>query len=518
MSIVLKRALLSVTEKNGVVDLAQRLADFGCEIVSTGGTAKTLRQAEINVTEVSELTGFPEILDGRVKTLHPKVFGGLLALRDKPEHTSALETHGIAPFDLIAVNLYPFEKVLEGKSLTDDELIEFVDIGGVALLRAAAKNYKNVLVVCDPDDYGMVLTEMQNPLGVSDKLRQALAVKAFAHTAHYDAVISSHLKTRWEIKEKFADETTIGLRKIKALRYGENPHQHAAVYRESGTPAWGVVSADVLQGKEISFNNYLDCEAAWQVALSFTEPVCVIIKHNNPCGVATAKSPAEAYRWALMCDPVSAFGGIVGFNRAVDRETAEEVSKLFVECVIAPSYHPEALEIFKTKKNVRLLQQPTLLSAPYQMDVRRISGGYLIQDTDNLSSAEFRVVTKKPVSDEERASLDFAWRVSKYVKSNAIVLARGCQTVGVGAGQMSRIDSIKIASIKMKQAKLDMGASLVMASDAFFPFRDVVDEAAKLGVTAIVQPGGSIRDNDSIQAADEHGMAMVFTGTRHFKH
>ena len=515
---LIRRALLSVTEKTGVVDLAHRLSDLGAEIISTGGTASILRQAEIGVTEVSALTGFPEILDGRVKTLHPKVFGGLLGLPDKPEHANAMETHGIAPFDLIAVNLYPFEKVIQGKSMEDDELVEFIDIGGVALLRAAAKNYKNVLVLCDPADYGIVLQEIQNPQGVSEELRQRLAVKAFAHTAHYDSVIASHLKSRWEIKDKFAEEMTIGLRRLKTLRYGENPHQEAAVYRESGTPAWGVVSANVLQGKEISFNNYLDCEAAWQVALSFTDPVCVIIKHNNPCGVATAMKPAEAYRWALMCDPVSAFGGIIGFNRAVDRETAEEVSKLFVECVIAPSFHPEALEIFKAKKNVRLLEQPTLLSAPYQMDVRRISGGYLVQDIDLLSGAEFKVVTKRQPNEIERASLDFAWRVSKYVKSNAIVLARGRQTVGVGAGQMSRIDSIKIASIKMKQAKLDVGESLVMASDAFFPFRDVVDEAAKIGVTAIIQPGGSIRDADSIQAADEHNMTMVFTGTRHFKH
>ncbi len=515
---LIKRALLSVTDKNGVVDLAHRLNDLGAEIISTGGTASILRQAEINVTEVSQLTGFPEILDGRVKTLHPKVFGGLLGLPDKPEHANAMETHGIVPFDLIAVNLYPFEKVIQGKSLDDDELIEYVDIGGVALLRAAAKNYKNVLVLCDPDDYGAVLQEIQSAGGVTEELRRKLAVKAFAHTAHYDSVISSHLKTRWEIKDKFSEEFTIGLRKLKTLRYGENPHQEAAVYRESGTPAWGVVSANVLQGKEISFNNYLDCEAAWQVALSFTEPVCVIIKHNNPCGVATAKTPAEAYRWALMCDPVSAFGGIIGFNRAVDRETAEEVSKLFVECVIAPSFHPEAIEIFKAKKNVRLLEQPTLLSAPYQLDVRRISGGYLVQDIDMLSGAEFKVVTKRQPSETERASLDFAWRIAKHVKSNAIVLSRGRQTVGIGAGQMSRIDSIKIASIKMKQAKLDVGESLVMASDAFFPFRDVVDEAAKIGVTAIIQPGGSIRDNESIQAADEHGMTMVFTGTRHFKH
>lgn len=515
---LVRRALLSVTDKAGVVDLAHRLSDLGSEIISTGGTASTLRQAEINVTEVSALTGFPEILDGRVKTLHPKVFGGLLGLPNKPEHANAMETHGISPFDLIAVNLYPFEKVIEGSKMSDEELVEFIDIGGVALLRAAAKNYKNVIVVCDPNDYGLVLTEMQNPNGVSEELRRKLAVKAFAHTAHYDAVISSHLKTRWEIKDKFPEEKTIGLRRLKTLRYGENPHQEAAIYRESGTPAWGVVSANILQGKEISFNNYLDCEAAWQVALSFTDPVCVIIKHNNPCGVATAQTPAEAYRWALMCDPVSAFGGIVGFNRTVDRETAEEVCKLFVECVIAPAYHPEALEIFKAKKNVRVLEQPTLLALPYAMDVRRISGGYLMQDPDHMSGAEFKVVSKRQPTETERTALDFSWRIAKHVKSNAIVLARGRQTVGIGAGQMSRIDSVKIASIKMKQAKLDVGESLVLASDAFFPFRDVVDEAAKLGVTAIIQPGGSIRDSESIQAADEHNIALVFTGTRHFKH
>ncbi len=515
---LIKRALVSVTDKTGLVDLAHRLNDLGAEIVSTGGTAAILRQAEIQVKEVSALTGFPEILDGRVKTLHPKVFGGLLGLPDKPEHANAMETHGIAPFDLIAVNLYPFEKVIDGRTLTDDELVEFIDIGGVALLRAAAKNYKNVLVLCDPADYGVALQELQSPLGISSELRHKLAVKAFAHTAHYDSVISSHLKTRWELKEKFSDEVTIGLRKMKELRYGENPHQQAALYRESGTPAWGVVCANVLQGKEISFNNYLDCEAAWQVALSFTDPVCVIVKHNNPCGVATANSPAEAYRWALMCDSVSAFGGIVGFNRAVDRQTAEELSKLFLECVIAPSYHPEALEILKIKKNLRLLEQPTLLTSPYSLDVRRICGGYLIQDMDRPPVSDFKVVTKRHPSETEKAALDFAWRVAKHVKSNAIVLARGNQTVGIGAGQMSRIDSLKIASLKMKNAKLDVGESLVLASDGFFPFRDTVDEAAKIGVTAIVQPGGSVKDNESVQAADEHNIAMVMTGTRHFKH
>jgi phosphoribosylaminoimidazolecarboxamide formyltransferase/IMP cyclohydrolase len=515
---VVRRVLLSVTDKTGIVDLAHRLADLGAEIISTGGTAATLRQAEVSVTEVSALTGFPEILDGRVKTLHPKVFGGLLGLPDKPEHANAMESHGIAPFELIAVNLYPFEKVLEGKNLTDDELIEYVDIGGVALLRAAAKNYKHVLPICDPADYGLVLQEMQNPLGISDELRHKLAIKAFAHTAHYDAVISTHLRSRWNVKEKFQDEMTIGLRRINTLRYGENPHQEAAVYRESGKPAWGVVSANILQGKEISFNNYLDCEAAWQLALGFTDPVCVIVKHNNPCGVAVAKTPAEAYRWALMCDPVSAFGGIIGFNRAVDREAAEEISKQFLECVIAPSYHPEALEILKSKKNVRVLEQPTPLTAPYDLDVRRISGGYLVQDLDRPPVIDLKVVSKRQPNESERASLDFAWRVAKQVKSNAIVLARGRQTVGIGAGQMSRIDSVKIAGIKMKQAKLDVGESLVLASDAFFPFRDTVDEAARLGVTAIVQPGGSMRDNESIAAADEHGMCMVFTGIRHFKH
>lgn len=515
---LVRRALLSVTDKTGIVDLAHRLSDLGAEIVSTGGTAQTLRQAEINVTEVSALTGFPEILDGRVKTLHPKVFGGLLGMPDKPEHANAMATHGISPFELIAVNLYPFEKIISGKTLDDTEIMEYIDIGGVALLRAAGKNYKHVLPICDPNDYGVVLQELQSPLGISDELRHKLAVKAFAHTAHYDAVISSYLKTRWEIKEKFSEETTIGLRKVKNLRYGENPHQEAAIYRESGKPAWGVVSAHILQGKEISFNNYLDCEAAWQAALSFTDPVCVIVKHNNPCGIAVSSSPAEAYRWALMCDPVSAFGGIVGFNRAVDRQTAEELNKLFLECVIAPHFHPEALEILKSKKNLRLLEQPTPLSAPYDLDVRRISGGYLIQDLDRPPVPDFKVVTKRQPTENEKAAIDFAWRMVKHVKSNAIILARGKQTVGIGAGQMSRIDSIKIASIKMKQAKLDVGDSLVLASDGFFPFRDTVDEAAKIGVTAIIQPGGSIRDEESIKAADEHGIAMVFTGIRHFKH
>ncbi len=515
---IINRALLSVTDKTGIVDLAHRLTELGAEVISTGGTAATLRQAEISVTEVSQVTGFPEILDGRVKTLHPKVFGGLLGLPEKPEHKSAMEEHGIAPFELVAVNLYPFEKVIGTKSLTDEELIEYVDIGGVALLRAAAKNYKNVLVVCDPADYGKVLEEIQNPLGVSDKLKQYLAVKAYAHTAHYDAVISSHLKARWNIQEKFPEEATIPLRKLRTLRYGENPHQEAALYKESGTPSWGVVSANILQGKEISFNNFLDCEAAWQVVMGFTDPACVIVKHNNPCGVATGTSPAEAFRWALMCDPVSAFGGIVGFNRAVDKETAEELSKLFLECVIAPAFHPEAKEILKAKKNLRLLEQPAGLTLPYELDVRRISGGYLLQDVDKPPVPELKIVTKRVPSEIEKTALDFAWRVVKHVKSNAIVLARGRQTVGIGAGQMSRIDSIKIASIKMNQAKLNVGESLVMASDAFFPFRDVVDEAAKIGVQAIVQPGGSLRDNESIQAADEHNIAMIFTGIRHFRH
>ena len=513
-----RRALLSVTDKSGVVDLAHRLSDLGLEIVSTGGTAKILKQAEINVTEVSELTGFPEILGGRVKTLHPKVFGGLLGIPSNPDHANAMESHGIIPFEIIAVNLYPFEKVIENQKMSDEELVEYIDIGGVALLRAAAKNYQHVLPVCDPKDYGIVLQELNSKLGLSDETRRRMAIKSFYHTSHYDSVIASHFKSRWDIDEKFGEEKTIGLRKLKSLRYGENPHQNAAVYRESGTPSWGVVSANVLQGKEISFNNYLDCEAAWQIALAFTDPVCAIIKHNNPCGVAVGKNPAEAYRWALMCDPVSAFGGILGFNRAVDKETAEEISKLFVECIIAPNFHPEAREILKSKKNLRLLEQPAQLSAPYDLDVRRISGGYLLQDTDKPPVSEMKVVTKRQPTEAEKEALDFSWRVAKYVKSNAIVLSRGKQTVGIGAGQMSRIDSLKISARKMKEAKLDVGDSLVMASDAFFPFRDTVDEAHKVGVTAIVQPGGSIRDEESIQAANEHNMTMIFTGIRHFRH
>jgi phosphoribosylaminoimidazolecarboxamide formyltransferase/IMP cyclohydrolase len=337
----IRRALISVYDKTGVVELAKALHRMKVEIISTGGTSRELKQAGVPVKEVSMLTQFPEMLDGRVKTLHPVIHAGLLALRDNAEHMKTLEKHGIGTIDLLVVNLYPFAETVKSKT-EESEIIEMIDIGGPTMLRAAAKNYKNVLVICDPKDYGLVLEELQSPLGISDALRKKLAVKAYAHTAHYDAVISSHLATRWEIKDKFPEEKTIGLRKLKELRYGENPHQQAAIYRESGSPSWGVVSAKVLQGKEISYNNYLDCEAAWQIALSYTDPVCAIIKHNNPCGVASAKTPADAYRWALMCDPVSAFGGIVGFNRAVDRETALELSKLFLECVIAPSFHPEA--------------------------------------------------------------------------------------------------------------------------------------------------------------------------------
>jgi len=516
-----QRALLSVTDKTGIVELAQRLTELGVEIYSTGGTSTALRQAEITVHEVSDLTGFPEILDGRVKTLHPKIFGALLGQPEKAEHAKAMKDHGITPIGLVVVNLYPFEKISEGPRLEDPELVEYIDIGGVSLLRAAAKNFERVLPVCDPEDYGTVLEELQSPLGLSTETRRRLVAKVFAHTAHYDAVIAATLKSRWNTGPAFPNEVAIALRKVTDLRYGENPHQKAALYRESGGPAWGVVSAKVLQGKETSFNNYLDCEGAWQICASFTEPACAIIKHTTPCGVAVALTSAEAFVKAYQADPLSAFGGIVAFNRAVDRDTAKEMQALFVECVIAPGYHPEAREIFKAKKNLRLLEQPNMLTAPFEQDFRHISGGFLVQEPDRPSSPELKVVTSRAPSEQEKMSLDFAWKVVKYVKSNSLVLVRGLQTVGIGSGQMSRVDGLRVALMKMSQTAIPPALQklpLVLASDGFFPFRDNVDEAARAGVTAIVQPGGSVRDQESIDACNGYGVSMVFTGVRHFRH
>ncbi|MBI3291597.1 MAG: bifunctional phosphoribosylaminoimidazolecarboxamide formyltransferase/IMP cyclohydrolase [Elusimicrobia bacterium] len=522
----MKRALISVSDKTGIVEFAHALTGLQFELVSTDGTAKMLRQGEIPVQTVEELTGFPEILQGRVKTLHPKIFGALLARRGDPNHERELAQLGIEPFDLVVVNLYPFERIVTEHHLVEEELVEYIDIGGVALLRAAAKNFQHVTAVCDPNDYPKVLEALQEEGqdgNTSLEFRRALAAKAFTHTARYDAVISAYFRERGKVRDPFPNELALGFKKAQDLRYGENPHQRAALYRETGARSleWGVATAKQLQGKELSFNNLGDMEAAWQLVNEFSQPAAVVIKHHNPCGVAVAETLVEALRRALASDPVSAFGGVIGFNKEVNQETAQETLKMFFECLIAPGFRPEALEAFRSKEKLRLLQHPSHLTAPHELDIKRISGGILLQERDYPTLAEMKTVTKRAPTPEELISLDFAWRVAKHVTSNAIVLARGSGTLGIGAGQMSRIDALRVAVMKMSQQQqliLTVQLPLVMASDAFFPFRDCVDEAAKAGISAIIQPGGSIRDDETIKAANEYGLAMVFTGIRHFRH
>jgi phosphoribosylaminoimidazolecarboxamide formyltransferase / IMP cyclohydrolase len=524
MKSVKRRVLISVTDKAGIVDFAHELANLGFEIISTGGTVKALKQGEIKVREVEDITGYPEILDGRVKTLHPKVFGALLAVRGNERHEKEMAAHDIEPIDLVVVNLYPFEAVVTKERLEEKELIEYIDIGGVSLLRAAGKNFHDVGIVCDPLDYAPVLEELKSRKSLSLDTKRRLAAKAFAHTARYDAVIASYFRERSKEEDLFPQELTIGLKKVQALRYGENPHQKAALYQETCARSvdWGIVTAKQLQGKELSFNNYLDLESSWNLVSEFRQTAVVIVKHNTPCGVAVADKLLDAYKAALACDSTSAFGGIVALNKEVDGATAEEMTKIFLECVIAPGYRPEAIEIFKKKENLRILHLPSFITtAAKEFDLKRVSGGLLVQEKDYALPKDLKVVTKRSPTPEEMTSLKFAWPVVKHVKSNAIVLARGVQTVGLGAGQMSRIDSLKLAWMKLNQQQpLILGSQkpLVMASDAFFPFRDCVDEASKMGISAIIQPGGSIRDEDSIRAANEYGMAMVFTGLRHFRH
>ncbi len=519
----IQQALLSVSDKKGIVDFARELNALGISIISSGGTAKTLKDKKIPCTEISEVTGSPEILDGRVKTLHPRIHGGILARRDRPSHLDELKKHGINPVDIVVVNLYPFEDTVaklggRTKEITD-EGIENIDIGGVALIRAAAKNFNDVLIVCDPADYAP-LTEKIKAGALTPEYRRELAAKAFRHTAYYDALISSYFTT-----EKFPMQAAIPLRRISTLRYGENPHQDAAVYRsgvEIDTPF--AVNAKQLQGKELSYNNYLDLESAWRLVAEFREPACAIIKHNNPCGCAEAATVAEAYRKALSCDTISAFGGIIALNREVDEETASEITKLFTECVIAPSYSEKARELFTKKKNLRLLEPPVknmVDPSAAGLEYRSLSGGMLVQDRDSSLLKEVRIITKRDVTPEEKDALLFAWTICKHVKSNAIILVRGKQAVGIGAGQMSRIDSLNIANEKMKAVTHGLNEKkfpLVMASDAFFPFPDVVNASSEIGVTAIIQPGGSINDADSIEAADKHNIAMLMTGMRHFRH
>ena len=520
----IRRALISVSDKTGVVEFARVLKTFGIEILSTGGTAKLLADSGIAVTEVSDYTGFPELLDGRVKTLHPKIHGGILGRRDLDSHVQAMKQHDIPPIDLVVVNLYPFEETIARPNCALDEAIENIDIGGPALLRAAAKNHGAVTVIVDAADYPPVIEEMETRKGaVSDATRFRLATKAFAHTAAYDGVIANYLgrENPGGKRADFPDTFSMQFIHAMAMRYGENPHQKAAFYVERRPVEACVATARLLQGKELSFNNIADADAALECVKSFEETACVIVKHANPCGVAIAGTVLDAYQQAYITDPTSAFGGIIAINRALDAATAKAIlERQFVEVIVAPSVHDEAKLILASKPNVRVLETGTWgATRPPQLDYRRITGGLLVQDADlgQITVKELKFVTKRQPIPQEIRDLLFAWKVVKYVKSNAIVFCKEERTLGVGAGQMSRVYSTRIASIKATDASLEVRGS-VMASDAFFPFRDGLDQAAEVGVTAVIQPGGSMRDKEVIEAADQHGIAMVFTGMRHFRH
>jgi len=544
----IKRALISVSDKTGILEFAKELANFGVQIISTGGTARSLRDNGIEVTEVAEITNFPEMMDGRVKTLHPKIHGAFLALRDNENHVESMKEHDIEPIDLVVVNLYPFQETIAKEDVSLAEAVENIDIGGPAMIRSASKNWRDVAVITDAKLYESVLQEMKETGGsLSLEMRQLLATLAYTRTASYDLAISSYLAKQLsnadlEFLEPFnplgnliiiesdeifeetiesdgedlPDFETIELEKTADLRYGENPHQKAAIYEsnESG----GIAKAEQLHGKEMSFNNYVDAEAAWNLVQDFDDLAVAIIKHTNPSGVGTGENNEEAYRRALSTDPVSAFGGIVAFNRKVDATVAKSVNEVFTEVVVAPDFDKEALEIFKTKKNLRVLRVEKTESEN-NLEYKQISGGFLVQSKDiyRVSESELKFVTERKPSDEELRALLLAWKVCKHVKSNAIVFANENRTIGVGAGQMNRVDSVRIAAMRAERFDLPLKNS-ALASDAFFPFRDNVDEAAGFGVSAIIQPGGSIKDNESIEAANEHNIAMVFTGFRHFKH
>jgi len=545
----IKRALISISDKSGIVEFAKELKNFGVEIISTGGTAKSLRENGIEVTEVSEITGFPEMMDGRVKTLHPKIHGAFLALRDNENHVQSMREHGIEPIDLVVVNLYPFEQTIEKEGVSLAEAVENIDIGGPAMIRSASKNWRDVAVVTDANLYESVLKELtENDGSLSLETRQRLATLAYTRTASYDLAISSYLakqlsnddldflepfnplqnlifiqaESEKEIEESkhfsenFGEYQLIQLAKVTDLRYGENPHQKAALYETEETG--GIARAEQLHGKEMSFNNYVDAEAAWNLVCDFQERACAIIKHTNPSGVGIGNTNEEAYRRALSTDPVSAFGGIVAFNETVDATVANSVNEVFTEVVIAPGFDSAALEIFKKKKNLRVLQVEKSANLP-SLEYKQISGGFLVQDRDilQISAEDLKIVSQKQPTEDEIRALLFTWKVCKHVKSNAIVFANETQTIGVGAGQMNRVDSVRIAAVRAERFNLPLQNS-VLASDAFFPFRDNVDEAAKFGISAIIQPGGSVKDEEVIEAANEHNLAMVFTGARHFKH
>ncbi|PYS89436.1 MAG: bifunctional phosphoribosylaminoimidazolecarboxamide formyltransferase/inosine monophosphate cyclohydrolase [Acidobacteria bacterium] len=543
----IERALVSVSDKAGVVEFAKSLSDLGVRIISTGGTANTLRENGIDVTDVADITGFPEMMDGRVKTLHPKIHGGFLALRDNESHLAAMQMHSIDPIDLVVVNLYPFEQTVAKDDVTLEDAVENIDIGGPAMIRSASKNWQDVAVVTDPRLYDGIVDELRASAGsLSLSTRKRLAALAYTRTASYDLAISSYLARQLSdddlvfleplnplgglifIESENADEEptddlpasiSIEMAKINDLRYGENPHQKAALYStgESG----GLANAEQLHGKEMSYNNYVDAEAAWDLVNDIDELTVAIIKHTNPSGVGMGASNEEAYRRALSTDPISAFGGIVAFNRTVDGVTAASVTQVFTEVVIAPDFDPEALAVFEQKKNLRVLRLAgsILGSSSKRYEIKQVSGGCLAQEVDDhrLLESDLKVVSERKPSESEIRSMLLAWRVCKHVKSNAIVLANETQTLGVGAGQMNRVDSVRIAAMRAERFDLPVKGS-ALASDAFFPFRDNVDEAAKLGVSAIIQPGGSIKDDESIAAANEHGITMAFTGIRHFKH
>jgi phosphoribosylaminoimidazolecarboxamide formyltransferase/IMP cyclohydrolase len=520
MSNKIARALVSVSDKTGIVEFCQQLSDLGVEIISTGGTAKLLQQKNIPVVEISDYTGFPEMMDGRVKTLHPKVHGGILGRRDIDQ--DVMHEHGIKPIDLVVVNLYPFQQTVADPDCDLATAIENIDIGGPTMIRAAAKNHKDVTIIVDPTDYQPTIEAIKTSAGVDDPTRFKLAVKTFEHTAHYDGAIANYLGSIQQDGKKSDFSQTINLqfKQKQVMRYGENPHQKAAFFVADNVEKGTISSAVQRQGKELSYNNIADTDAALECVKQFDEsPACVIVKHANPCGVALGDNILEAYKRAYETDSESAFGGIIAFNRPLDAATAEAIiERQFVEVIIAPGINEDTLKIIASKKNVRLLdsgQWPA--NRAFQHDFKRVNGGLLVQTVDNELYSHLTVVTKRQPSEQEMQDLLFSWRVAKFVKSNAIIYAKNKMTIGVGAGQMSRVNSARIAAIKAEQAGLDVVGS-VMASDAFFPFRDGLDNAAQVGIRAVIQPGGSMRDEEVIQAADEHDIAMVFTAMRHFRH
>jgi phosphoribosylaminoimidazolecarboxamide formyltransferase / IMP cyclohydrolase len=521
---MIKQALISVSDKAGIIEFARALSALGVNILSTGGTANLLAENGIKVTEVADYTGFPEMLDGRVKTLHPKIHGGILARRDLPEHAAAIQQHGIPVIDMVVVNLYPFQQTVAQDNCSLDDAIENVDIGGPAMLRSAAKNHKDVIVICDPADYTAVIDELESNKGeLSYDSKFQLATKVYAHTAQYDGAIANYLSSLGADKQHatrnmYPQTMNLAFEKVQDMRYGENPHQSAAFYRDLNAPDGALAGYTQLQGKELSFNNIADADAAWECAKTFDQAACVIIKHANPCGAATGNNLMEAYDKALKTDPEAAFGGIVAFNRELDAQAATEVAKLFVEVLIAPSFSADARQILSAKKNVRMLQIP-LGRSMNAYEIKRVGGGVLLQspDTRNLALSELEVVTKLHPTPQQLQDMMFAWRVAKFVKSNAIVFCANGMTLGVGAGQVSRVDAARAAVMKAQQAGLSLAGSAV-ASDAFFPFRDGLDVVADAGATSIIQPGGSVRDWEVIDAANERGLVMMFTGVRHFRH